>query len=479
MLAGNAYAIPAFTRANKVECSTCHTIFPELNEYGEVFLKNGYVYVGKGKKNAAEKPDAGTAVSAKPAPVQSGGRVIKGDGEADVLNKLKTGMLVPGDAPASVQPVTPKGEGENILNAAGGEAKSEGIALSGIPEQLPISFTANVHATYNPDAINEFDFSTRTLKLNAGGNFKEKAAFFATYVLYTEAPVSSDANTSTTPVNLQGKNDIGELFFIWRNSMETPLTIKVGRLQPKLGLWKSSNKLSVANPYATYAYTVGPESLFNLEQPQDAIEANLIFGSRLFVAGGIVSRKNQNTKEWYAHSSVKFGGADFLGNEPEIDLNKEESLLDYVSLTIGAYGYKGTNGDPNTVTGVKPRQNDYYRVGVDADLLYKLFRLKVSGVMGNDDNPDLTYMLPPEKSYVAVVEGQYTIMQNLIGALRFEYQDDGVNIIRRYIPTFAYAPMENVKIVAEYKNEYGTSYKTTGKIYIDNQISTLGVTFSF
>ena len=51
-----SHAIPAFTRANNVECSTCHTIFPELNEYGEAFLKNGYVYFGKGKKKAAENP---------------------------------------------------------------------------------------------------------------------------------------------------------------------------------------------------------------------------------------------------------------------------------------------------------------------------------------------------------------------------------------------------------------------------------------
>jgi hypothetical protein len=41
--AGTAFAIPAFSRAHKVECTTCHTIAPELNEYGEAFLKNSYV----------------------------------------------------------------------------------------------------------------------------------------------------------------------------------------------------------------------------------------------------------------------------------------------------------------------------------------------------------------------------------------------------------------------------------------------------
>ena len=39
----NAEAIPAFTRQHKTECSTCHTIYPELNEYGEAFQKNSYV----------------------------------------------------------------------------------------------------------------------------------------------------------------------------------------------------------------------------------------------------------------------------------------------------------------------------------------------------------------------------------------------------------------------------------------------------
>ena len=116
---------------------------------------------------------------------------------------------------------------------------------------------------------------------------------------------------------------------------------------------------------------------------------------------------------------------------------------------------------------------------MDIDLLYKLFRLKLSGVKGNDDNPDLTYSLLPIDSYVGVVEGEYTFLQNLIGALRFEYQDDGSNIVRRIIPTIAYAPIENLKVVAEYKYENGISYFSTGSTAINNNIGTLGVTFGF
>ncbi|MDD2897994.1 MAG: hypothetical protein PHI31_04705, partial [Desulfuromonadaceae bacterium] len=442
----NANAIPAFTRANNVECSTCHTIFPELNEYGEAFLKNGYVYFGKGKKKNAEKVKAApVAVKVKPVTPPAGTGDVKGEGDADLLNKLKAGMMLSADAPvAAVEPAQPA-ETENASAAAVGESKAEGVALAGIPEYLPISFSANIHGTYNPDAVNEFDLSTRTLKLNAGGNFKEKAGFFGTYLLYTEN-TAGITNTSQTPTNMTAKNDIGEYFVMWRHAMDTAVNIKVGRFQPKLGLWKAGNKLSTTNSYATYAYTVG-SSLFKAEQPQDAIEGNMIIANRIFMAGGVVNRKLQNTKEWYVHTSMKVGGADYLANEPEIDLNKDESIFDYLTLTVGGYGYVGRSGEPNTTPGVTPLQNQFYRAGVDIDLLYKLARLKLSGVLGNDDSPELRYA--PLKTYVGAIEGEYTLQQNLIASLRFEYQDDGVNIIRRYIPTIAYTAMENFKVVAE------------------------------
>lgn len=468
----DAHAIPAFTRANNVECSTCHTIFPELNEYGEAFLKNGYVYFGKGKKTAEKPMPAPAATVTAPAASPTGDSAVKGAGDADLLSKLKVGTMISADAPAAEVSIQ-NGGAETGATPAGDEAKSEGLALSGVPEQLPISFTANIHGTYNRSQPNELDLSTRSLKLNGGGHFKEKAAFFGTFLLYTEN-VGGITNTSQTATNT--RSDIGELFVIWRHALDTPINVRAGRFQPKLGLWKASNKLATTNSYATYKYTVG-NSLFFSEQPQDAVEANMIIANRLFVAGGVVNRKNQNTKEWYVHTSVKVGGADYLTNEPEIDLNKEESILDFLTLTVGGYGYVGTNGDPNTVAGVTPRQNDYYRAGLDVDLLYKLYRLKLSGVVGNDDSPALTYS--PLKTYVAVVEGQYTFLQNLIGSLRFEYQDDGVGISRCYIPTLAYAPIENLKIVAEYKNRTGVLYELAGAEEIAEKVGTLGVTFSF
>lgn len=37
-----ALAVPAFARANNLACSTCHTVFPRVNAFGESFMRNGF-----------------------------------------------------------------------------------------------------------------------------------------------------------------------------------------------------------------------------------------------------------------------------------------------------------------------------------------------------------------------------------------------------------------------------------------------------
>jgi hypothetical protein len=256
----------------------------------------------------------------------------------------------------------------------------------------------------------------------------------------------------------------------------TPLNLRIGRMQPKLGLWKTNNKLSVTNDYLPYSYTVGNESQFKIEQPQDAIELNSVLANRLYLAGGIVNRKGQNTKEGYGHASVKFGGADYLANEPDVDLNKEESIFDFLTLSLGTYGYFGKNGTANS----NDPKNNYYRVGIDTELLYKIFRLRILGNIGEDDNisPSLLAFRADVRSKSAAIEGEVTFLVNLIAAARFEYlqqKSDSLTFnnvyLRRYIATVGYAPLQNVKLATEFKYEIGQNST--------NRIGTLGATFSF
>jgi hypothetical protein len=411
-----AHAIPAFSRQHKTECTTCHTIYPELNEYGEAFLKNGYVYMGK------------------PSELKKAGKDTKG-GEA---------------------------EGQKDM-------KNEGLWLSGIPEMVPVSLTASFDLAYDEHAANgdKLDISTRSLVLSAGGALRDKAGFFLNYNLYTQG--AFDPRVSNVPGN--NSPNIGELFLVWRHALDTPINLKVGRFRPKLSLWKTSNKLTVAS-MAPSAYKVG-SSQFAVDATEDGLEANSIVASRLFLAGGVVNRKGQNTKEGYGHVSFKLGGADYLGNEPEVDL-ESDSIWDFLTVTTGLYSYFGRNADQ--LNGIAQNFNNYYRAGADLDILYKRLRVKLSGVQGKDTNPGfLAANVAEIRSMVLASEADYMFDTDLIALFRYEYQDDGTAITRRYIPMIAYAPIQNTKLTLEYKYEGVANYSAPSAI---NRIVLLGVEFS-
>ena len=88
------------------------------------------------------------------------------------------------------------------------------------------------------------------------------------------------------------------------------------------------------------------EPNFTLDTQQNGVELNGVLLPRLFFATGITNglHKKTNGKDWYGHISTKIGGADFKGVEPEMDLDKT-SFVDFLSLTIGGYGYIGSSNE--------------------------------------------------------------------------------------------------------------------------------------
>jgi hypothetical protein len=405
----NAHAIAAFTRLYKTECSTCHTLYPELNEYGQAFLKNGYVYAEKLKG-------------------EKGANKTAADGKG-----------------ATGQPEAEKGD------------KNEGIRLSGIPDLLPLSVTANQSIVYDEHAPDQWNFTTRSVVLQAGGAYRDLAGFYLTYNLFTHAP-NSGADDS---------NKLDELFMVWRHLFSTPINIKVGKFEPRLSLWKKSDKI-IATSFATNAFTSG-SSPFSLETSQNALEANAVVCKRIFLAGGVVDISGQNSKDAYGHVSVKFGGTDFLGNEPDIDF-ESESIWDNLVLTLAAYGYAGRN----TNSAITSTKNNFYRAGGEADLLYKRLRVRFSAVTGKDTNAGLDLLTKAEtRPLVLASEAEYLFGTpvNCSGIFRYEYQDGGTGITRRYIPAVAYIPLQNVKFLLQY------NYEETP--LITNKTALLDVSFSF
>ena len=52
-----AYAIPSFARQTNMPCSSCHTIFPELNSFGRAFKLNGYTLTTTETIKASDEND--------------------------------------------------------------------------------------------------------------------------------------------------------------------------------------------------------------------------------------------------------------------------------------------------------------------------------------------------------------------------------------------------------------------------------------
>lgn len=413
----SAFAIPAFSREHNTECATCHTIYPELNEYGDAFLKNGFVWNKKSKDSeAAEKKAA-----------------VKGEGDPDILKQLKEFASVT-TSPKEAEP------------PAGAPKKSEPLWLAGLPQTLPLSVSAALNAAYNNDVeTHKVDLSTRAISLLAGGVFRDKIGFFLKYNLYAEGEYNPSVSNTPTNSNPPYANDLDEFYLVWRNALGTPVNLKAGRFRPTLSLWKKTNKTGISD-FATTSFKVG-KSQFSADSTEDALEANAILMNRVFVAAGLVDRNGQKNNEGYGHVSVKIGGSDFRSNEPDIDLDKE-SIFDYIYLVLGAYGYTGRNAPDLYST----QLNSFYRAGADIDLVVKNARLKLAFARERDTNPDFSSHVEAVTD-VWAAQAEYMFTPDLLAFVRYELTSftDGSRI-NRIIPAVAFAPIQNTKLTLEYQH---------------------------
>src|SRR6202158_3605133 len=55
-MAPRASAIPAFSRKYQTSCTTCHNNYPELNDFGEAFKKNGFKFPKDDESFVKEPP---------------------------------------------------------------------------------------------------------------------------------------------------------------------------------------------------------------------------------------------------------------------------------------------------------------------------------------------------------------------------------------------------------------------------------------
>lgn len=374
--ATRAEAIPAFSREYKTECTTCHTIFPQRNEFGRAFEDNGFIWPG--------------AVA--------------------LSKKVK------------------------VAQTEEERKSAEFIKLSGIPKTLPVSLITRVSYAYdNNDYANasdkkedQFDQKRYSAEILVSGALAERIGFWFNESLGSQA---SDGTGDPT-----GPTGPSELYFVVRHPFEAPLYLRAGRFQPSLSLWKGSDHL-ISRPLSMGASVGG----FALSNANSGLELSSFLGPRVLALVGMTDRNNSSdsknphsVNDWYGRVGVRIGGGDYLGNEPDVDLDKD-SVWDYLGLTAGAFYFKGTSSAGDGV------DRDLLRYGAEAGLSYKKFLLMLGATKGQN-NPSATV---ETDSTALSAEANYVFNPMLALAVRYDrLKVDGKDDRTLVTPGIIYAPLQ-------------------------------------
>jgi len=410
-----AEAIAAFSRNYKTECTTCHTIFPQLNEFGQAFEKNAFVW--------------------------------------------------PHAVPLSKKVKAVQTEEER--------KSAEFISLSGIPSILPLSVNLRTSWVFNNEegVEDEFDQKNLSAQLLAAGAFGGDMVGF-----WFNQSLGSYTGGPTAP----------GFWFAIRDPLGVPAHIRAGKFSPDLSIRPA---LLVRPAYSSAGYTADG---FSWTGANAGLEAKALLGPRVEVVLGMNDRNNNtasaapstvndkgevvpgkaatanSVNDFWGRIGVKFGGTDFHGKEPDVDLDKD-SVWDFLSVTVGAFGYSGST---STGDGVN---HDLNRYGVQAEALYKKALLMLGATFGENyaDADD------PIDSSAFSVGLDYIFSAKFAVGARYDILDvDGKDRRTVITPAINYAPLQSFRLQLSASIDSNPTNAAPGKAN-PNTTATLSATLHF
>jgi hypothetical protein len=448
-------AIPAFSRKYQTSCTTCHNNYPELNDFGLVFKKNGFKFPQDDEMFVKEPP------------VMLGSKAQK-----EAFPKA----VYPGEIPAYV-PVAFRYSGNFTWNAS---------------QPKPVQATSFVP---NTDI-----FVPNTFTIIGAGSFGPNLAFWIDNDI---SAGGSGANGGLGDGYLR-YNDIGRIFGLPKNS----LNVRFGQFELDLPFTQARSIYPTA--YDIFSETAVGQGLvcsttqttcqttnnpFFLGTPQRGIEFggypnNGNFTWSVAVVDGTNSAYGlnntlvaRNTKDVYVRISQQFN----LERDPEsrkaIQAAGPTGPHDHTSIRLGGFYYHGTNefnygGSQFGFLGAI--DEPFYRAG--GDIRFK-FRSKVElfgvGLVGHDDDHSIdtvaqTFTPAPAVTYAGGFAGSNLwVYPWLITYMRYDFVNsptdffNGVSQRRtrnRYSPGFQVLARANIKVIGEYQYHWGQPYTdpTTG-----------------
>jgi len=435
-------AIPAFSRKYQTSCTTCHNNYPELNDFGEAFKKNGFKFP-KDDETFVKEP-----------PVLLGSKAQK---------EAFPGAVYPGEIPGNI-PIAFRYEGNFTLN-----------------RKQPAGLIAQNGFTPRTDL-----FAPNTFTILAVGSFGQNFSFWV------------DDDISVNAVNANGTmgdgwlkySDLGHGIGLPKNA----LNVRFGQFE--LDLPFTQAKSIYLSPYDIYSETSVAGALGTTNNtvifgsPQRGIEFggtpnNGNFDWAFAVTNGSnTMNAARSTKDIYLRISQKFN----LERDPEsrkaIQAAGPTGPRDHTSIRLGFYYYRGNNQQnqdaklfPNLGTIDEP----FYRVGGDIRFKYRHLELFSLGMYGHDENHLATQVTagPPPTFTIAgapavnfsggFVGANYWIYPWLIGTFHYDAVNSHTDFVNsalrlnyhtrnRFSPGFQMLVRANIKVIGEYQYTFGRPY---------------------
>src|SRR5229473_372265 len=430
-------AIPAFSRKYQTSCTTCHNNYPELNDFGEAFKKNGFKF---------PKDDE---VFVKEPPVLLGSKAQK---------EAFPGAVYPGEIPGYL-PIAFRYEGNFTLNR-----KQPAGSIQ------PGSFAPRTDLC-----------APNTFTIISAGSFGQNLSFWI------------DDDISVGAANANGfmgdgwlkYSDLGHGIGLPKNA----LNVRFGQFE--LDLPFTQAKTIYLSPYDIYGQTAvaGPLGTTNnstiFGSPQRGIEFggtpnNGNFDWSVAVTNGSnVGTTTRRSKDVYVRLSQKFNLERDAESRNAIQAAGPTGPRDHTSIRVGFlyyYGKNQQNQDGLLFPGLATIQEPFYRVGGDLRFKYRKLELFGLGMFGHDNNHVVTPGAPPTIAAAPPVkfsggfEGvNYWLDSWLIGTFHYDAVNSHADFVNgtpasehqtrnRFSPGFQVLVRANIKVVGEYQYTFGHPY---------------------
>ena len=434
-------AIPAFSRKYQTSCTTCHNDYPELNDFGEAFKKNGFKFP-KDDESFVKEP-----------PILLGSKAQK---------EAFPGAVYPGEISGSI-PIAFRYSGNFNYNA------SRPIEAGFLPRTdlfVPNTFTIIGAGSFGPSLSFWIDND-----ISAGGS--NAAAFLGDgYLKVNDLGHSLGLPKDTLNLRM-GQFELDLPITQARTINLTPYDVYS---QASIAPVSNAACATIGSPPGTPCTTNNP---LQFGIPQRGIEIGGYPNDGNFTwSVAVVDGSNngpalRSSKDVYVRVSQRFN----LERDPEsrnaVQAAGPTGPRDHTSIRFGAFYYYGNNAlnmDNSLFPGFGTVHEPFYRAGGDFRFKYRHFELYGVGMYGHDQDlvpnaaTGVGYLRTSPVTFTGgFAQAQYWIYPWVIALMRYDFVNsptdfsNGIsryNTRNRFSPGVQFLVRANIKVAFEYQRRW-------------------------